>query len=136
MSPQAARGVCLSLIVLLLALVFAPGAAHAVRFNGKYLLQTCDIGPDGKEVIPGGHAACQAYIAGVLDYHAVLQSFKIAPKIDICVSESVSMNDLHAVVLKYLKENTQHDGFIAAPAVTMALYQAYPCRKASSKKKR
>ena len=136
MSPQAARGVCVILTVLLLVLTVAPGGAHAARFNGKYLLQTCDIGPDGKELIPGGHAACQAYISGVLDYHAVLQSFKIAPKIDICVPEDVTMNNLHAIVLKYLKENTQHDGFIAAPAVTMALYQAYPCRKPSSKKKR
>lgn len=135
MSPQAARGVCALLLILLLALTIAPGAAHAARFNGKYLLQTCDIGPDGKEVIPGGHAACQAYISGVLDYHAVLQSFKIAPKIDICVPDNVTMNNLHAIVLKYLKENTQHDGFIAAPAVTMALYQAYPCRKASKKKR-
>lgn len=136
MSPQAARGVCVVLTVLLLALTCVPGVAHAARFNGKYLLQTCDIGPDGKEVIPGGHAACQAYISGVLDYHAVLQSFKIAPKIDICVPESATMNNLHAIVLKYLKENTQHDGFIAAPAVTMALFQAYPCRKVASKKKR
>jgi hypothetical protein len=135
MSLKTARGVCIIVILLCLVLT-APGAAHAARFNGKTLLDLCEITPEGKEKIPGGHAACQAYIAGVLDYHAVLQSFKIAPKIDICVPESVTMNQLHAIVLKYLKENTQHDGFIAAPAVTMALFQAHPCKKASGKKKR
>lgn len=135
MRLKTARGVCILLALFCLALM-APGTARAAQFNGKYLLELCDIGAEGQEKIPGGHAACQAYIAGVLDYHAVLQSFKIAPKIDICVPGDVTMNQLHAIVLKYLKENTQHDGFIAAPAVTVALYQAYPCRKASSKKKR
>ena len=135
MSLKTARGVCVILVLFCLALT-VPATAQAARFSGKSLLDLCEITPDSQEKIPGGHAACQAYIAGVLDYHAVLQSFKIAPKIDICVPESVTMNQIHAIVLKYLKENTQHDGFIAAPAVTMALYQAYPCKKASGKKKR
>ena len=135
MTRRAARRVCLIAMFFLLALL-AHGTADAARFSGKYLLGICDIDSDGKESIKGGHAACQAYIAGVLDYHAVLQSVKIAPKLDICVPEGVSLNQLHAIVLKYLKQNPQHDGFIAAPAVTTALYQAYPCKKKSSRKKK
>ena len=122
------KGVCVLLLACTLSLS-APDAAHAARFSGKYLLDLCDFGADGKEKIPGGHAACQAYIAGVLDYHSFLQGMKIAPKTDLCVPQSVSMNQIHAVVLKYLKSNTQHDGFVASPAVTMALYQAWPCRR-------
>lgn len=129
MTPRARRGVCVVLLSVLLVFLLAPGAAYAARFSGKYLLEICDIGPDGREVIAGGHAACQAYIAGVLDYHAFLQGLKIAPKTDICVPHSVSMNQVHATVLNYLKNNPQHDGFTAAPAVTTALFQAYPCRR-------
>ncbi|MBU0859728.1 MAG: hypothetical protein KJ667_07300 [Alphaproteobacteria bacterium] len=128
MTRGAFKGVCILSLFCVLTLS-APGQAHAARFSGKYLLELCDFGPDGKEKIAGGHAACQAYIAGVLDYHAFLQGMKIAPKTDICVPQSATMNQVHAVVLKYLKANTQHDGFVAAPAVTTALYQVYACRK-------
>ncbi len=103
--------------------------AHAAKFSGAYLLELCSMDEKGNELVKGGHTACQAYINGVLDYHSVLQSLKIAPKVDICVPSDISSNQLHAAVLKYLQTNKQHDGFIAAPAVTMALYQAYPCRR-------
>lgn len=106
----------------------APHPAHAARFTGAYLLHVCEIDAKGSEKVPGGHTACQAYIAGVLDYHSVLQSLKLSPKVDICIPQAVSMNDIHGVVLAYLRRHKEHDGFIAAPAVTMALYQKYPCR--------
>lgn len=127
MTRNALKGVLIAVTVLC-ALASAE-RAHAARFSGNYLMKLCDIGANGQEAVPGGHAACQAYIAGVLDYHALLQSMKLAPKLDICVGDKVTMNQIHAVVLKYLKENAQHDTFIAAPAVTMALYQAWPCRR-------
>ena len=53
---------------------------------------------------------------------------KIAPKLDICVPEKTGSATLHAVVLRYLEKNNTHDGFVAAPAVTMALYEKYPCK--------
>ncbi len=84
---------------------------------------------NGKEVVKGGHNACQSYIAGVLDYHNVLQSLNIAPKIDICVPGGVAMGELQAIVLRYLRAHGEHDAYIAAPAVTMAIYQIYPCKK-------
>lgn len=122
------RFVCFLILTFFLTLSVS-GAAQAARFSGKYLLDLCELGADGKESVAGGHAACQAYIAGVLDYHAFLQGVKIAPRTDICVPPATSMNEIHATVLKYLKDNTQHDGFIAAPAVTMALYQRWPCKR-------
>lgn len=99
------------------------------RFTGAYLLKICDTKEDGKELVEGGHTACQAYISGVVDYHNMLQTLKIAPATAICVPETVPLNVLHQNVLKYLRINKHHDSFVAAPAVTMALYQIYPCKK-------
>ncbi|HEY8190973.1 MAG TPA: Rap1a/Tai family immunity protein [Alphaproteobacteria bacterium] len=119
--------------ILLLAAVAAFSMisfpAQAARFSGAYLYQICNMDKNGKEIVKGGHTACQAYIAGVIDYHTLLQSMKIAPKIDICIPTNTPSATLHAVVLKYLAKNNTHDEFVAAPAVTMALYGAYPCKR-------
>lgn len=104
-------------------------AAVAAQFSGAYLLQVCEIDDKGRETAPGSHATCQAYISGVIDYHNVLRSLNIAPAVDICIPQSATMNELHTVVLDYLRTHGEHDGFIAAPAVTMALFRVYPCKK-------
>jgi hypothetical protein len=122
------------LLLAALSSVAAARPAQAAKFSGAYLLQLCEL-KDGKEVVKGGSAACQSYISGILDYHLVLQSLKIAPKLDVCVPPDVSLNQLHAIVLNYLRANPQHDGFIAAPAVLLAIYQVYPCRAAKRKKR-
>jgi hypothetical protein len=119
--------------LLLAAILILPPPAHAARFSGAYLLQVCGVDKKGNELVKGGHTACQAYIAGVLDYQNVLQSLKIAPAVDICVPENVSIADLHRIVLAYLQKHKEDDSFIAAPTVTMALYQTYPCHKAKRK---
>lgn len=114
---------------LIAVLVFSASPSYAARFSGAYLLQLCDMDKNGKELVKGGHTACQAYISGVIDYHLMLQSMKMAPKLDICIPDKVESSRLHAIVLKYLKKNVEHDGFVAAPAVTMALYETYPCKR-------
>ncbi|MCB1557061.1 MAG: hypothetical protein KDJ15_07090 [Alphaproteobacteria bacterium] len=109
--------------------LFAPlSSGHAAQFSGAYLLHVCDSGPDGRETVKGGHTACQAYIAGVVDYHNMLRSMKIAPQVDICVPERTAPRQIQDVVLAYLKAHPEHDSFVAAPAVTMALYDVFPCR--------
>ena len=108
-------------------LVACASPARAARFSGAYMIKICGVGKDGNEIAPGAHAACQSYISGIIDYHNMLRSMKIAPEIDICIPENVSMNQLHLIVLKYLERNSQHDSFIAAPAVLLALYEKYPC---------
>ena len=110
------------------ALCCLPRPVHATRFSGAYLLRVCEMDAKGRELVAGGHAACQSYIAGVMDYHNVLQSLYLAPKVDICVPASATMNDIQVTVLKYMRAHPEHDAFIAAPAVTMALYEVYPCR--------
>jgi hypothetical protein len=120
---------------LFLSGVLISPPAHAARFTGAYLLDMCNMDDKGRETVEGGHTACQGYIAGVIDYHAVLQSMKIAPAIDICIPQDVKMYDLHRIVLKYLRKHPEHDNFTAAPAVTMGLYEKYPCPKGKKKKK-
>lgn len=109
-------------------LSYSSQPAHAGRFSGAYLLELCDMDANGKEKMAGGHTACQSYISGVIDYHLLLQGMKLAPQFDICLPNEVESARLHAIVLKYLRENFQHDDFLAAPAVTTALYQAFPCK--------
>lgn len=108
---------------------FMAWPAQAARFSGAYLLELCAMDAQGQELVPGGHVACQSYIAGVIDYHNVLQSMDVGPKVDICIPDNVGSTDLHKIVLKYLEANKQHDGFVAAPAVTLALYEVFPCKK-------
>lgn len=114
---------CLTLVCFLIF----PASAQAARFSGSYLMQICDMDASGAEKVKGGHAACQSYISGVLDYHNLLQSLNLAPKVDLCVPARVTLYQLHKVVLNYLRRNAEHDAFIAAPAVTMALYEVFPC---------
>ena len=106
--------------------VFAP-SAKAAQFTGAYLLQVCEKDEKGREAPNASHATCQAYIAGVLDYHNVLSSLKLAPKIDVCIPRSVTLNQIHDIVLRYMRRHGEHDAFIASPIVTMALYEVYPC---------
>ena len=104
--------------------------AQAARFSGDYLLQMCASDKDGKELVSGGHVACQAYIAGVLDYHNVIRSLGTSPSVEFCVPETVGLNQLQQDVASYIyKHKQQHGAFVAAPAVALALYNYYPCGK-------
>jgi hypothetical protein len=119
--------IVLAFIVLFCAF---PGNAQAARFSGDYLLHVCASDKDGKELVPGGHIACQAYIAGVLDYHNLIRSLGTSPSVDFCIPESVDMNTLQKNVVWYLMKNRQqHAKFVAAPAVAMAMLAFYPCKK-------
>ena len=116
--------------ILLVAAVLFAMPAHAARFSGNYLLEMCASDATGKELIPGGHAVCQSYIAGQMDYHKLLQSLNNPPGINYCVPEDVPMSKLQNIVARYLLENkNEHGSFIASPAVSLALYNAYPCKK-------
>lgn len=115
--------------LFVLGVVLGAPAQASTQFSGAYLLHVCEMDAKGNEVIKGGHTACQAYITGVIDYHRILQSMKLAPKIDVCVPTATPVAQIHRAVLSYLRKHKEHDAFIAAPAVTMALYKAFPCRK-------
>jgi Rap1a immunity proteins len=118
-------------IAILAALVFlAAQPAEAARFSGDYLLQMCASDKNGKELVPGGHVACQSYIAGVIDYHNLIRSLGTAPSVEFCLPESVGLNEVQDKVAAYIYKNKQeHGAFVASPAVALALYNSYPCGK-------
>ena len=97
--------------------------------SGAYLMELCKSNEAGEGQAEGAHVACQSYIAGVVDYHNLLRSLGTSPNLDICVPASASLNDLQTIVSKYLLANQHPYGFIAAPAVSLALFERFPCSK-------
>lgn len=119
-----------SFILLFLFTVFLARPAFAARFTGEYLLSVCASDKNGKEITPGGHIACQSYIAGVLDYHNLIHSMGTAPSVDFCVPEGTTLYALQRQVVAYLQKHRQeHEKFVAAPGVALALYELFPCKK-------
>ncbi len=106
------------------------GSAYAARFSGEYFLKVCAIDRKGNETIEGGKIACQSYISGVIDYHNTLRAMGLTTDMNFCISEEVTLNEIHLRVLAYLyKRKKLHRKFVAAPGVAMALFELYPCRK-------
>ncbi len=115
-------------IVIFALALFLFSEAQAARFSGDYLLQMCASDKDGKELTPGGHIACQSYIAGVMDYHNLIRSLGTSPSVDFCVPEGIGLNEIQGKVAAYIyKHKQQHGAFVASPAVALALYNYYPC---------
>ena len=120
----------------------APLQSHAAKgdsaglFSAAYLEQLCSSDSKGKEKVKGGHTACQAYISGVVDYHKLMRSLNTQPLMDICVPPTASKRRLQDIVWIYLAKNPQFGEFMASPAVTMALYEYYPCPPANAPKKK
>ena len=133
----------LTLLAMTFIIMF-PSNSHAEKqgaglFSGGYLYELCRSDKKGKEIVKGGHTACQAYISGVVDYHKLMKSLGTAPLIDFCVPNTESMERLQNIVWVYLAKNPQHGDFLAAPTVTMALFEYYPCpvdKKSTQKKRR
>ena len=110
--------------------------AHAAQISGDYLMSVCAMDKDGKEIIPGGHITCQAYIAGVMDYHSFTESLGVASSYDFCIPKGVNLSAIHKVVQTFLlKHAEQYGPFIASPAVMVALNEAYPCPKKARRKR-
>ena len=103
--------------------------AAAAYVTGDELAKTCQGGK------PLEIFSCMNYIAGVIDYHVMMQSLGTAPTIDFCLPEGLPLEKAAVVVMLYLEKSPQHDAFIAAPAVAMALHEAYPCGTALPEEK-
>lgn len=99
-----------------------PAHANALM-TGKTLVLLCTSKEKEDQV------GCQSYIAGVVDYHNLLKSLGTAPTVNFCLPKGLSMAQMKAVITRYIIQRTEHQDFIAAPAVAMALYNAYPCAK-------
>lgn len=119
-------------MIAMICLLPAPSKAQTQEtgalISGAYLLELCKRNEEGKELVAGGHTACQSYIAGLVDYHNLLRSLGTSPSVDLCIPPATKLNDLQDIVWKYLEQNAQHDAFIAAPAVSLALFSVFPCK--------
>jgi len=99
-----------------------PTPAESAYMTGDLLFRKC-----ANEQNESGFS-CRGYIAGVVDYHRLVRSLGTAPSVDFCIPSGTSMDIVTEVVIQYLAANPQHEDFIAAPAVALALYQAFPCK--------
>lgn len=115
------------LVVGLLA-VCCPRPAMAQYVTGSDLLAKCD----SKE--PYKVYSCINYIAGVIDYHLIMQSLGTIPTTDFCLPDNLPVEKATIAVMQYLRKSPEMQAFIAAPAVTMALHETYPCAKPRPKK--
>jgi hypothetical protein len=77
---------------------------------------------------------CTSYVAGVIDYHMLLQSLGTNPTMPFCMPESVSMQQAAVIVMAFLKTAPQHDAFVAASAIPLAINKAFPCAAPKKKK--
>jgi hypothetical protein len=104
--------------------------AAAAYVTGDDLVKSC------RSDKPAEVFSCMNYIAGVIDYHVMMQSLGTAPTLSFCLPENLPLEKAAVVVMLYLKKSPQNGSFIAAPAVTMALNEAYPCGPEVSAKKK
>jgi hypothetical protein len=122
----------LAALMFCLTLAGAPHPSAAMYVSGSDLVRDCLSGQD-RDV-----RACVHYVAGVIDYHTAMQAVGTAPTLPFCIPASIGMPEAAFVVLTYLRLNPQHEGFVAAMAVPLALNKAFPCKtppKGAAKKK-
>ncbi|MEZ0224663.1 MAG: Rap1a/Tai family immunity protein [Alphaproteobacteria bacterium] len=122
------RAILAILLTGFVVCLLAPHRAHAAYMTTADLQRDCLSGK--KEKISG----CLNYIAGIIDYHILMQSLGTNPTIDFCLPANLSLEDAGVAVMMYLRSHPQHDAFIASAAVPLALNQAYPCRPPPPKK--
>ncbi len=113
-----------------LGVFFYSYKVSAAQFSGEYLIKVCSVNKYGDEIIKGGKIACQAYIAGVIDYHNMLKAMDLTSDMNFCIPEGVTLNEIQLRVLAYMYKRAKlHRKFVAAPGVAMALFSLYPCNK-------
>lgn len=119
-------GICAAVIgVFLMA---SPRPAAAIYVSGADLVSNC-LSDKKQDVY-----ACVHYVAGVIDYHTVMQSVGTAPSLPFCIPPNVSVTEAAFTVLTFLRAQPMHQGFVAAMAVPIALNKTYPCPKPRPKK--
>jgi len=124
------RHIVFSVFLCLFVVFFGSYKTYAAQFSGEYLIKVCSVNKYGNEVVKGGKIACQAYIAGVIDYHNMLRAMDLTSDMNFCIPDGVTLNEIQLRVLAYMYKRAKlHRKFIAAPGVAMALFSIYPCNK-------
>lgn len=104
-----------------LCLLFSTSPARAAYLTGNDLLRSC-ASKDKGDIL-----GCMNYIAAVIDYQTMMQSMGTEPSTDFCLPADLPIEKAAVAVMVYLHKSPQMGSFIAAPAVSMALHEAYPC---------
>lgn len=117
-----------TLFIAVFTLFFVISPVQAESLAGKQLLEYC--GSKDEKMVN----RCAGYIQGLIDYHNLTTSLGTAPTVQFCIPKNVNLSQLVVIVHNYLNRNTQHDSFIASPAVALALFERFPC--STPKKKR
>jgi hypothetical protein len=99
-----------------------PLPARAQFMTNADLSQSCALGSTPERI-----NRCLGYIAGVIDYHVVMQSLGTNPSTNFCLPPDVLLEQAAIEVLAYLAQKPEQGAFIAAPAVALALNRVYPC---------
>lgn len=118
------RKTCLFSIILMILWILAAPVARAQFMTHADLSQSCAVGSAPEQI-----NRCLGYIAGVIDYHVVMQSLGTNPSTDFCLPKGLLLEQAAIEVLTYLSQKPEQGGFIAAPAVALALNRVYPCAK-------
>ena len=119
-----------SLAAIFLCLWLYSRPAAAAYITGSDLLKECSS-DNTKELF-----GCMNYVAGVIDYQVMQQSLGTEPSVDFCLPDDLPLDKVSVTVMLYLRQSPQLGSFIAAPAVTMALHEAYPCGPVKTHKKK
>jgi hypothetical protein len=115
-------------IVLILCLLAVPGllvpasAARAAYVTGLEISNRCDSD------VTADIQSCVHYIAGVIDYHMLLESMGKAPNVSFCIPPEVSMQQAAVLVMAYMRTAPEYNGYAAAASVPMAMEKAFPCK--------
>ncbi len=119
-------------VTLLIGLCFwlYGGQANAVYVTGDDLAIAC-LSESPQKIL-----SCIHYVAGVIDYHTMMQSLGTTPAVDFCLPKSLPIEQAALSVVDYLRKSPQHASFIAAPAVMMALQEVYPCKPILPRKRK
>ncbi|MBK67746.1 MAG: hypothetical protein CMP22_06410 [Rickettsiales bacterium] len=118
----------ITVFALGLSLLALPSSASAQSqalslksLSGGELVELC------KSQNAQDNTRCIGYIEGLIDYHVLIRSLGTAPTVDFCIPQDAKMEDVVVQVIDYLHQYEMNDPFIAAPAISLALFDAFPC---------
>ncbi len=108
-------------LVGLVGLLLAQSASSQGYMSGVLLHKLCtSSAPKDKDT-------CHAYILGVID--TVVAEEKELKRNLVCMPPALDAQKAVDVAIRYLQQNPAERPYVAATTVSVALFEAYPCRK-------
>jgi len=110
----------------------APIVPETMYMTGEALVRTC---AEAEKAVIGGVAysfadviECTSYLSGALDQQTQMRAiYGTAPT--ICVPSGVTKGQVAVVFVRYARQHSEQQKFIATDLVTSAMSSSYPCPK-------